>query len=60
MKAIETDKSVFVRHEALLALATLVDNSFAPFIQKFLKDKNPDISESAEIALQRLKETGHH
>jgi len=55
MRAIENDKSVFVRHEALLALATLGDLSFIEFIEKYLDDSDPSISESAEIAIQRLK-----
>ena len=54
-KACKEDTSIFVRHEALLALATLGDKDNIPFIQTFLKDKDPEIVESAEIALQRLK-----
>lgn len=59
MKAIENDPSIFVKHEALLALATLGDKNFKPFIEKYVKDKNPDIAESAEIAIQRLEFTDH-
>jgi deoxyhypusine monooxygenase len=55
MKAIEEDSSVFVAHEALMALGTLGDTSFIPFIKKFLPSDDPDIAESAEIALQRLE-----
>ncbi len=55
VKAIETDKSSFVVHEALMALGTLGDKSFIPFIQKYLDHEDPDIAESAEIALQRLE-----
>jgi len=55
MRAVEKDKSVFVRHEALLALGTLEDRRFAPFVKKFLKDKDPNISESAQIALDRIR-----
>ena len=54
MQAIQTDKSIFVVHEALLALAILGDAKFIPFIKKYLKDPRPDIAESAEIALERL------
>lgn len=54
MKAVQEDTNIFVRHEALLALATLGDRSFIPFIQNFLQDPEPEIAESAEIALQRL------
>ncbi len=55
MRAVKKDKSVFVRHEALLALGTLGDRRFAPFVNRYLKDKNLDIAESAQIALDRLK-----
>lgn len=54
-KACKEDKSIFVRHEAILALATLGDKNNIPFIQTFLKDKDPEIVESAEIAIQRLQ-----
>ena len=54
MKAIAIDKSIFVVHEALLALATLGDAKYIPFIRQYLKDPRPEISESAEIALERL------
>jgi len=59
MKAVEEDKNVFVRHEAILALATLGKERFIPFIEKFVKDPEPEMAESAEIALQRIKFTGH-
>lgn len=55
VQAVEQDTSVFVRHEALMALGTLGDKSFVPFVKRFLKDPEPAVSESAEIALQRLK-----
>lgn len=58
MKAVEEDENIFVRHEALLALSTLGDNSVKSFIERFLDDKDAEIRESAEIALQRLRETG--
>lgn len=54
-KACEKDTNIFVRHEALLALATLGDKKNIPFIKRFLKDKDKEIVESAEIALQRLE-----
>ncbi len=57
MKAVETDTSPFVRHEAMMALGTLGDPSFIPFVKKFLTDSDPNISESAEIALERLTVT---
>lgn len=52
--AIENDENIFVRHEVLLALATLGNKSVIPFIKKFLKTKESEIVESVEIALQRL------
>ena len=54
MKAVETDKNIFVRHEAILALATLGKQEFKNFIKRFLKDSEPEMAESAKIALQRL------
>ena len=57
MKAVEGDKNIFVRHESLLALATLGDKSVIPFIEKFINSDELEIKESAEIALQRLKDT---
>lgn len=53
-KACKEDVNIFVRHEAILALATLGDKRNISFIEAFLKDKDPEIVESAEIALQRL------
>lgn len=58
MKAVEEDENVFVRHEAVLALATLGKKEFVPFIEKFVNDPEPEMAESAEIALQRIKFTG--
>lgn len=57
MKAAETDKNIFVVHEALLALGTLGKREFIPFIEKFLNDSRPEITESAEIAIERIKYT---
>ena len=54
MLAVEKDKNSFVRHEAILALATLGKKEFAPFIKKFVNDSNVEVAESAEIALQRI------
>ena len=53
-KSCKKDTNIFVRHEAILALATLGDKKNIPFFEKFLKDKDPEIVESAEIALQRV------
>lgn len=54
MEAIKKDPQYIVKHEALLALATLGDKSFATFIKKWLDHPDQIVSESAEIALQRL------
>lgn len=59
MKAVEEDENVFVRHEAVLALATLGKEEFIPFIERFVNDPEPEMAESAEIALQRIKFTGN-
>ena len=57
MKAIEEDENIFVRHEAILALATLGKKEFIPFIKKYINSPELEIAESAEIALQRLEQT---
>lgn len=59
MKAVEFDENLFVRHEAVLALATLGKKEFIPFIQRFLNDPAQEMAESAEIAIQRIEQTGH-
>lgn len=48
------DDNVFVKHEAALALATLGEKDAADAIQKLMDHYNPDVVESAEIALDRL------
>jgi deoxyhypusine monooxygenase len=55
MKSVEEDENLFVRHEAILALATLGDKEFIPFVKRFLDAPEKEMSESAEIALQRLE-----
>src|SRR3989344_7829037 len=54
MQAVEHDKNIFVRHEAILALGTLGKAEFIPFIKRFLTDPEPEMAESAEIALPRI------
>jgi deoxyhypusine monooxygenase len=54
MKSVEEDQNIFVRHESILALATLGDKEFIPFIERFVNDPEKEMAESAEIALQRL------
>ena len=55
MKSVEEDENLFVRHEAILALATLGDKKFIPFVKKFLDATEIEMRESAEVALQRLE-----
>ncbi|MBM3230088.1 HEAT repeat domain-containing protein [Candidatus Pacearchaeota archaeon] len=59
MEAVEHDPNIFVRHEAVLALATLGKEEFISFIARFINDPEPEMAESAQIALQRIKQTGH-
>lgn len=54
-KAVEEDENIFVRHEALLAIGTLGKKESIPFVEKFLADPDPEMRESAEIALLRLR-----
>jgi len=44
MEAAETDTSIFVVHEALMALGTLGDASFIPFVKRFLRDPRRDVA----------------
>ena len=60
MTAVKKAPNFFVRHEAILALATLGKKEFVPFVKKFIDDKEPpEMLESAEIALERLEMTGN-
>ncbi len=51
---IENGDNRFVVHEAALALATIGNPSCEPCIRSLLTHENPDIVETAEIALLRL------
>ncbi len=51
---IENGDNRFVVHEAALALATIGDPSCEPCIRSLLTHGNPDIVETAQIALLRL------
>ena len=55
MRAVKEDTNIFVRHEAILALATLGKREFIPFVESFLNDPSEEMRESAEIALERLR-----
>ncbi|MEM3112835.1 MAG: HEAT repeat domain-containing protein [Candidatus Pacearchaeota archaeon] len=59
IKAVENDENIFVRHEAILALATLGKEEFIPFIKNFINDPIPEMAESAQIALERIRLTGN-
>lgn len=54
-RAVLEDTSQIVKHEALLALGTIADKSIIPFMEEQLESEIPLVSESAKIALQRLK-----
>ena len=54
IKTLEYDTNDFVIHETLLALGTLGDSIAKDSIKNFLSHPNPNIAESAEIALDRL------
>lgn len=51
--------SDIVRHEAIEALGNFEDPSFIPRLEKYLDDPNKIVSESAVLAIQKLKETGY-
>ncbi len=57
IEAIKTDKSELVLHEAIEALGDLgiYNKSVGSLLQKYSKNSNPLVSESAEIALEMLK-----
>ena len=54
MKVLKIDSNFFSVHESLLALGTIGDSQAEPSIRNFLSHSDPGISESAEIALERL------
>ncbi|MCA9487078.1 MAG: HEAT repeat domain-containing protein [Candidatus Woesearchaeota archaeon] len=54
-KAIISDPSGIVKHEAILALGTIANEEDIPFLEEQKQSKVKLISESAKIALQRIK-----
>ena len=54
-KAVLNDESGIVKHESLLALGTIANESVIPFLEDQTKKPVKLISESAKIALQRIK-----
>ncbi|MHA2252729.1 MAG: HEAT repeat domain-containing protein, partial [Candidatus Kariarchaeaceae archaeon] len=53
--AIRSDGNRFVKHEAALAIANLANISSKGLLENLLNSKDTDIVDTAEIALQRLK-----
>lgn len=53
-KGIMTEENDFVIHETLLALSTLGYKKYCSVIQEFVNHSSSEVSESAEIALERL------
>lgn len=53
-EGIDMDDNDFVIHETLLALSTLGYKEYCPIIRKYLNHSSTEVSESAEIALERL------
>ena len=53
-KGIMTENNDFVIHETLLALSTLGFKEYCSIIQEFINHPSSEVSESAEIALERL------
>jgi len=51
-----SDANVIVRHEAIEALRNFEDTALIPKLEKFIDDENAIISESAILALQKLRE----
>ena len=54
-EGIRNDSNDFVIHETLLALSTLGYQEFCSTIKAYQDHSSPEVSESAEIALERLK-----
>ena len=54
IRCMQSDSNIFVIHEAALALGTLGDLRAEEPLRALLSHPNPDIVESAEIALERL------
>lgn len=54
LKVLKKEKNVFALHETILALATIGNKRAEGSIRLFLNHEDPNISETAEIALERL------
>lgn len=54
-RGIENEKSSVVIHEGLFALGTTGNKGVIPFLTKYLDDENYIISESAKIAIDRVR-----
>lgn len=55
VKVLEEDQSNIVKHEALSALGTLGDPSYIPLIRKYLNHPDVIVSETAEMAIERIE-----
>jgi deoxyhypusine monooxygenase len=50
----DTQEHVMVRHEAAEAMGAIGDLSVREVLERHLHDKNPEVSESCEVALDLL------
>tara|TARA_Y200000002_G_scaffold78124_1_gene61525 strand:+ start:102 stop:584 length:483 start_codon:yes stop_codon:yes gene_type:complete len=50
----DNDEHVMVRHEAAEAMGAIGDLSIRKVLEEFCNDKNPEVSESCEVALDLL------
>ncbi len=55
-KIVEEDSDYIVKHEALVAIGTLGKNEDIPFLEKYVKNEIPEISNSALVGIQRIKD----
>lgn len=54
VRVLEHDPHVMVRHEAAEAMGAIGDPVALPVLQRFLRDPNPEVAESCEVALDLL------
>ncbi|MCH8906486.1 MAG: hypothetical protein IH840_05290, partial [Candidatus Heimdallarchaeota archaeon] len=56
LEELRQSQNIFVVHEALMSLGTLENPISRPTIEEFVEDLRPEISISAKIALERLRQ----
>lgn len=56
-KVLEEDSNYVVKHEALVAIGTLGSVKDIPFLEKHIGDEIPEISNSALVGIQRIKDS---